>query len=333
MVIDLSGYSFTGKSAYYDLLSSSHNICAFGVESEFELIRVQGGIIDLYQALCISWSPIRSSEAIRNFKRLIRYLGGRRSIIDRFLRHGSHYDSIINNFTEKSEKFIDQLIIAQWEGEWPFANLNESHALTIFKKHLKRIGIGKRETVYLSSFSEKKFIEICNSYICELFEDCYDPNRQGLLLNNCFEPFDPLLSMKFFPNARSIIVDRDPRDIYISASKARIVNGVDVGGAVIGGGVENFIERFLIYRNNVSQVLSPNLMRTNFENLILNNRNEIERLSDFLTPLKLDWSAKGQNLNIERSGKNIRQWMQPDNKKYRNDIKLIEDRLSDYFYI
>ena len=139
--------------------------------------------------------------------------------------------------------------------------------------------------------------------------------------------------MKFFPEARAIVVDRDPRDIYISASNARIVNGIDVGGAVTGGGVETFIDRFLTYRNNVNFASSPKLMRTNFENLILKNDDEIEKLSIFLTPLKIDWSIARSNFNLEKSSKNIRQWLRPNNRKYQNDIKLIEDRLSGYCYI
>lgn len=332
MIIDLSGYSFTGKSAYYDLLSGCQNVRSFGIESEFDLIRSQGGLLDLYHALCISWSPIRSSEAIRSFKRLIHYFGGKRNLYDRLFRYGPHYDSIIENFTQKSEDFVKNLILSEWMGEWPFADFNESHSFTIIRKNIKRLGFSKKQNVYLSSFSEEKFTELCVSYIRELFEDNYDSNTQGLLLNNCFEPFDPLLSMKFFPEARSIVVDRDPRDIYISALNARTVNGVDVGGAVVGGGVEKFIDRFLTYRNNVSVASSPKLMRTNFENLIIKNGDEIEKLSSFLAPLEIDWSLARSNFNLEKSSKNIRQWLHFDHKKYKNDIKLIEDRLSRYCY-
>lgn len=333
MIIDLSGYSFTGKSAYYDLISSCKNICSFDIESEFDLIRAQGGLLDLYQALCVSWSPIRSSEAIRRFRRLIRYFGGQRNLRDRLFRYGPQYDAIIEGFTHKSEKFINNLILAEWQSDWPFADFDESHSLTILKKNLRRFGLGKKKTVYLSSFSECKFRELSLSYIRELFEENYDSNTQGLLLNNCFEPFNPLLSMKFFPESRAIIVDRDPRDIYISASKTRNVNGVDVGGAVIGGGVETFIDRFLAYRKNVSVESSSKVMRTNFENLILKNSDELDKISSFLAPLVIDWSFSTSKFSLEKSSKNIRQWLLSEHTQYERDIKLIENRLSDYCYI
>lgn len=76
MIIDVSGFSFTGKSAFYELFSNSPELNSFGVEVEIDLLRVQGGLIDLHHALCINWSPIRSSEAIRRFSKLVHYLGG-----------------------------------------------------------------------------------------------------------------------------------------------------------------------------------------------------------------------------------------------------------------
>ena len=36
MLIDLSGYSFSGKSALYDILDSMDTIGGFGFEIEFE---------------------------------------------------------------------------------------------------------------------------------------------------------------------------------------------------------------------------------------------------------------------------------------------------------
>jgi hypothetical protein len=330
VIIDLSGYSFTGKSAYYDLLSGCTNVKSFGVEYEFDLIRAQGGLLDLYQALCVSWSPIRSSEAIRRFRRLVRCFGGQRTLRDRLIRYGSQYDSIIVGFTPKTEKFLNNLIRAEWQADWPFANFDGSYSLGIFKKYLKKFGISNAETVYLSSISESDFKEMAVEYIEDLFKDNYDSKTQGLVLNNCFEPFNPLLSMQLFPESRSIIVDRDPRDIYISACKTRNVNGIDVGGAVIGGGVNSFIDRFLTYRNNISKETSPKVMRTTFENLILKNKDQLETLSEFLSPLSLDLTRAGSKFNLERSRKNLRQWSLSENSQYMDDIKIIEDRLADY---
>ena len=69
-----------------------------------------------------------------------------------------------------------------------------------------------------------------------------------ILLNNAFETTNPLMSHQFFDNAKSIVIDRDPRDIYLSAKSTGITNGVNVGETAVGGSVENFIIRFKLYR-------------------------------------------------------------------------------------
>jgi hypothetical protein len=329
MIVDVSGFSYSGKSAFYDLLAKSDGLKGFGVEFEFDLFRVQGGVLDLYQALCVTWSPVRSSEAIRRFARLVHYLGGKRTLYDRLVRHGSHYDLFIPDFTEKSYRFIDDLVLAKWNGEWPFSAFNESHAVSILKKNLRRLGIGDAEEIYLSSFSSDAFKLISRRYIKGLFE-CFDKGYCGVLTNNCFEPFDPLCSMEFVSDARSIVVDRDPRDIYLSATINRIVNGVDVGGAVVGGDVESFIKRFLVYRSNVSGSESPRLLRTSFENLIFNFDSELERLKRLLSPLPLDWGLIAKSFDKLSSKRNVRQWLKPESSVYINDIKKIELKLSEY---
>jgi hypothetical protein len=101
-VIDLSGYSFSGKSAVYDLLSEFEGYGNHGKEFEFDLIRTSNGILDLYNQLVLNWSPVRSSEAIRAFNDLIVSYGGDGSLISRLTRSGRHYDKLFPDFTKAS---------------------------------------------------------------------------------------------------------------------------------------------------------------------------------------------------------------------------------------
>jgi hypothetical protein len=44
-VVDLSGYSFSGKSAVYDLLQEFEGYKMQGKEFEFDLLRCPGGLL------------------------------------------------------------------------------------------------------------------------------------------------------------------------------------------------------------------------------------------------------------------------------------------------
>ena len=81
-VVDISGYSFSGKSAFYDFLTDYKFVKGLGVETEFDLIRSKNGILNLYENVVENWSLVRSSVAIRDFKRLVYFLGGERKLLD-----------------------------------------------------------------------------------------------------------------------------------------------------------------------------------------------------------------------------------------------------------
>ena len=66
--LDLSGFIVSGKQAYSDLLREFDGFLVPEAEREFELIRIQGGIRDLENALVEDWSPIRADAALRRFR-------------------------------------------------------------------------------------------------------------------------------------------------------------------------------------------------------------------------------------------------------------------------
>ena len=101
-VIDFSGYSFSGKSAYYDLVREFDTTKSYLREFEFELLRVPGGILELYSNLTYNWSPIRSSESIREYIKLIKKLGGNSNLLSRLSNNGNRYDEFFPEFTKLS---------------------------------------------------------------------------------------------------------------------------------------------------------------------------------------------------------------------------------------
>lgn len=327
MILDLSGYSFSGKSAFYDLLSNVDGAFSHSKEFEFDFIRVQGGIIDLHSALCDNWSPIRSSEAIRRFSRLIRYLGGDRKFTSRIYRYGPHYDFYFKNFTLKAEQFLGRLIKASWVADWPFTAYDESYSISIIDKYLSKIGVGNQKKIFLARVSSEYFESECKHFFNELFSLHSCSNAKFMILNNAFEPFFPERSMRFINDSKAIVVDRDPRDIYISALKAGKINGTKVGLAVVGPDVRTFIDRFLAYREFSSNKVLPNVYRTTFEKLILDYDQELFNLCKFFKPLEINFSPKLIDFDPEKSKSNIMQWRDSSNNNLAPDIKIIEKHL------
>ena len=170
-VIDLSGYSFSGKSAVYDLLSEFNGCRQHGKNFEFELLRVQNGILDLYNDLVKNWSPVRSSEAIRSFNKLVKAYRGGNSVSSRLTRMGHKYDMFFPGFTSLSLEYVKTLTIATWKSEWPFAFDTCSMEEIFFRKVLFRLGYTSifETDVFLSRFEKKEFIDITKKYLNQLF--------------------------------------------------------------------------------------------------------------------------------------------------------------------
>lgn len=329
-IIDLSGFSFTGKSAIYDLISEWDGYYSHGKEFEFDLIRVQGGILDLRQALTQEhWSPVRSSEAIRNFLRLTHHMGGDKSLLSRLMRSGASYDNYFPGFSLLTNEFVSSIIESSWQCEWPFALYSRDKGYLTAIKLARKFGFSREDTVYLARLSEAEFDAKSREYFKRLFAPIAAKGFGWLVLNNAFEPFSPERSIEFFDHAKAIVVDRDPRDVYISALRAGKIEGSQVGLAVTGGSVSNFIRRFRIYRS-VSTTKSPHVYRMKFESLVLDYEAEITRIRSFLGDVSVASSSQRRAFDPINSAQNVGQWKRVDDLRLLDDVALIRSELSEY---
>jgi len=329
-IIDLSGYSFTGKSAVYDLISEWDGFYSHGKEFEFDFIRVQGGIHDLRQALTQEhWSPVRSSEAIRNFLRITHHMGGDKSLLSRLRRSGASYDNYLPGFSLLTNEFVGSLVDASWQCEWPFSLYNRDKGYITAIKLARKFGFLQEDTVYLARLSETDFDAKSREYFERLFSPIAAKGFRWLVLNNAFEPFSPERSIGFFDHAKAIVVDRDPRDVYISALRAGKIEGSQVGLAVTGGSVSNFIRRFRIYRSSAN-AKSPYVYRMQFESLVLDYEAEVKRLRAFMEDTSVATTSQGRAFDPVNSARNVGQWKRLDDLRLLDDVAVIKSELSAY---
>ena len=329
-IIDLSGYSFTGKSAVYDLISRWNGYYSHGKEFEFDLIRAQGGLLDLRQALTQKhWSPVRSSEAIRNFFRLVHHMGGDRNVLSRMRRSGASYDHYLPGFSLLTNEFVGSLVEASWQCEWPFALYSRDKEYLTAIKLARKFGFSREDTVYLARLSEAEFDAKASEYFERLFAPIAAKGFRWLVLNNAFEPFSPERSIEFFSHAKAIVVDRDPRDVYISALRAGKIEGSQVGLAVTGGSVSNFIRRFRINRSGET-AKSPHVYRMQFESLVLDYEAEVKRIRIFLDDASVATSSQGRVFDPKNSARNVGQWKCLDDLGLLGEVDVIKFELSEY---
>lgn len=329
--IDLSGYAFTGKGAYNNLFAEFRGYHTHPYDFEFDIVRTQNGILDLYISLVQEWSPIRSCESIRNFKKLIKSYGGNKTFLDRLMTNGRHYDSAFKNFTKLSNQYIDNLVDSSWKGQWPFAFEKMPKFQIFIYKVLFNIGHKTifEDNIYLSVPKEDKFIELTREYLNDILSSNVSSNVSTIVMNNVFESFTPLKSMKFFHQAKSIVIDRDPRDIYLSLLDHTNLDGSKGFKVALGSDIQGFIQRFKLYRDRVDYKNNENILRVTFEDLVLKYDMTLETIFNFLDEDESIHINKKKYFDPEISKKGVGMWKNVDGQ-LKKDIKKIQVELKEY---
>jgi hypothetical protein len=321
--LDLSGFGYSGKHAMIDLAREFAGYHVPHFAYEFALFRIQGGVLDLEDALLNDWSPVRSDAAVRRFVRLVRRVGVRKSYTNPrtwFASMGWNYDDrYAHRFLERSAEYVRELVVASWRTNWPFpvADLGD---VELFARNIAQ-RVGRKSAfdfdVYLPA--PKDFVGSTKRYIHDVLTSDAPAQTRMVVMHNAFEPFQPQRCFKYFDDVRCIIVDRDPRDIYVQQLTHR----------PMAVGVSDFIHRFLVFRDAVKRfaIDDRRILRIRFEDLVVRYDEMLPRIYEHLGESSATHIAKRQHFDPAVSIRNVGVW-----KTYPKpeEIARIKHELSSY---
>ena len=145
-LIDISGFGHSGKTAVSDLLREVKGVEFHDHNFEFGLLRLPDGILELEEALCGNWSPVRSDRAIKRFRRICN-----------ILNHG-YSNNLCKTFLEDSEQYIESLVDDRlWVDGW-FDGLYDCPKSSTPKEILRKLKLLNLLRKFLKIFPEKKNI-------------------------------------------------------------------------------------------------------------------------------------------------------------------------------
>jgi len=350
-VIDVSGFGHSGKTAVTDLLREVEGVHAHPHSFEFGLLRLPDGIMDLAHALTDkTWSPSRSDRAIKRFLRLCQVF------------QATYKNFLEIDLQELSLAYIDEITeekisVHGWYDslyECPRFNLAKELARSIgllglyrkVKKPASKLNISKKpyEDVYLSSGFN--FLEATKAFLEKVLFNSIFSEKSALLLNNAFEPFSPLESLKYFDHASCIIVRRDPRDIYASVklyeesfippfekenSRYSLQFLLNLKRDMLGlDDLKKFISRQKLYHSKTNSSLgNEKVLLVDYEDLVIHYKETTSRIFDFL---EIPTSSHRDKLNFfdpRNSKQNVGIWRKLDD---RDTISVLEANLADQLY-
>ena len=278
MILGICGYGYTGSGAVISLLKEFEGVNYLHNKDvqEFTLSYISDGIEDLEFNLVSNPSKgTRCDVAVYRFKLLIDF-----------------YERNYNRFTNKkfkkySYEYLNKLIQVKYSGvrvfeyqrSWKKWLLYSSAKLAaMLRKYNLEIRLLPLQERYFSVFPEK-FMEHTRDYLEKILGGKRE--NECLLLDQPFSANNPLHSMRFFNNPKCIIVDRDPRDLYVMVKH---VYG-NKASFIPTNNVDDFIEYYKRIRDDRLWKNSEKICRVQFEDLIYYYDETTKRIKDFVGPI------------------------------------------------
>ena len=323
--ICVSGYGRSGSSACIDLLKEFEFVD--GPDKEFRMAKDPHGLLDLELSIVDNWEFIRHNTAINDFLEYCSMLSREDGT---FKKAGKGFSELLYvDFMKESVEYIDRINDFMYSGD-TMLNRYRLNALQSFKQRLRsKFGLGNATQMYFSRPSKDKFLMETQLYLRRLFENyAANKNVHKVVLDQTISPTNIKKTLKYFDDAKLIIIDRDPRDIYATMINNKMFLGVS----------DNSVHKYIAWHHFVRQstlqdtdkiLMQDKILRLNFEDLFLHYDKTIEHIKEFLD-IDFCHKDKGSRFNPESISDHVGIWKNvPD-----QDIMLrIEKELGEYCFI
>lgn len=326
MIIGVSGLGNTGSFAVIDLLKEYTETYYNPAMHEFSICYCPDGLLDLRYHLIEAPFRFQSSDiALLRFEKLINNLF---RTSDR-----SHQGKYNKRLLKISHEYLEKITQIKWDGTWGFRyDMYSPFKKLLYKILFKTKGIfGKKAFINFAketmrySVRPENFDKITKEYINSLIDVVQEDKNSIFVLDQAFPGDNPEKVFFLFDDPRAIVVDRDPRDLYL-LSKCDIRED---SMWIPTDDVRDFINYYRLMRERRDAVKNPSkILFVQYEDLIYNYDREVKRIEEFLN---ISNHCFANNFFVKDVSINNTQLFNK-HTNFREDIALIEKELSEYLY-
>lgn len=330
--VAVSGFIGSGSSAVVDLLKEYKG--AYECRAEIRTIKDPYGIRQMEQALTDNWELLNSAAAIRDFLWLSKICArpGRFPLAPAGLGYSK---TISKDFMAITQRYVDKLTKFTYKSDFYYQKFKKPYpryvidrcrwAVEYLSKGKIKLANRNMKPSHFAHPTHAEFNQATQEYFLELFQEhAKDGEKTYILLDQAISPNDTQVIHRYFSSAKMIIVDRDPRDMYID--DMLWVENLDNDVHTRAAG-ERYILRHKALRSNV--VKDTDVLYIRFEDLILNYEDSVKKIEAFLGFDSADHIQPNTFLKPEKSAKNIGIWKQYY-EKYKDALDAIAEGLPEY---
>lgn len=218
--ITCASYYGSGSSVITDFVSEFSEVYSYG-DFEFRFIQDPDGISDLEYNLVENFNRHNSGYALKKYKKLVDFQNG-----NIFLKR--YREKLGSSWKKYSYEYINKLTDFTYNGWWNYDTMDKGTLFYIRKRALNKVlkatiwhnqpertlNTMRNEITYCSHPSEAKFVALTKEYIENLFSSVANEEKY-LMVDQLVPPTNLERYIKYFNDIKIVIVDRDPRDIFV----------------------------------------------------------------------------------------------------------------------
>lgn len=336
--IAVTSYCGTGSSAVIDLLSE-YRSCTTNDLRRYEHILFYdiNGIFDLEDKLLRGIDVHRSDEAIKNFKKSMMKL-----YKNNFGWFGSYEVMYGEKFKTLVDDFINELPHCVIKGKWywQYEGVKFSFIKVILQfgsKILQNRTIHKwgrqyiikgSDNMVLSFPTEEEFFTAARKFINGYLELISGNEKKNIIFDHLLLPHNAFRLPNYFDeDFRLIIVDRDVRDMYTLTSHVWPAINSE---APFPKNCNDFIDFWGRMKNSEKYIEDSRIYRLQFEDLIYDYEETIDKLEGFIGLKSEDHIYKKKYFDPEKSIKNTQNFL--IESEWDEEAKKIAKALPKYVY-
>lgn len=324
----IGGYYNSGSSAVVDLLKEYAG--TYNCGNEIRFINDPYGLISLENNLVENWDWIRAAMALDDFWNFSKKCARSKSRFP-FAPFGMGYKNINKDYLKITKKFIERLTEFTYDGDFYAYKAKDNYfsyvmdrcrlGIEIYTKN--RIPIHKKRMVGHSHPTREKYEELVKEYMNELFCSANsETETKYVVLDQAVHPQDSAVVNRYFYKAKMIIVDRNPKDMFIQSA---ISDAVYYSNTEQSGYEFISLQKALHEKNKNN---NSNILYILFEDLVQKYDATVCKIEEFLNLKPEDHIKYREFFNPDVSKRNIGIW-----KKYYSkyskalDIISVQERI------
>lgn len=332
--INVAGFFWSGSSAVVDLLKEYRHF--YECDAEIRFIKDPYGISQLETSLVEHWELINSAAAIADFREMCR----------KGCRPGNHFYSqagmgyanrIAKDFMKLVDEYIARLTEYTYIADYYHFKFKKSYLKYLIDRYRTgiefytngklKVGNRKLRPLCFSHPTQEQFNEATKWFFDALFHEHADEDKDMyVVLDQAVSPSNTQVIHRYFNDSKMIIVDRDPRDMFVSELRTGAVVGKDVDLKEAG---RRFAMRQKAMRS--SMIIDEDVLYIHFEDLVLHYDETKKQIEFFLGLNPAEHLTPQKYLDPSVSQKNAGLWKNYYDK-YKEALDSIKENVPELCY-